>query len=66
MIAADDASPECVKALLDAHADLKVRGKSGRTALQLPEARLSKAQEAYKIEGYKKTIKLLRNASAQE
>ncbi len=45
----------------NAHADLNVRDKSGRTAIQLAEAALSKARE-----GYKKTIELLRNAGAQK
>jgi ankyrin repeat protein len=66
MIAADDASPQCIKALLDAHADFKLRDKSGRTALQLAEAGLSNAREGYKIEGYRETIQHLRDAGAND
>jgi ankyrin repeat protein len=66
MIAANDASPECVKALLEAHADSKPKDKSGKTALQIAEAGLSMAREGYKIEGYRETIKHLRDAGAQD
>ncbi len=60
MIAAGDASPECVKALIEGHADPNLKDRQGRTALQIAEARLSSAREGYKIDGYKKTIDLLR------
>ena len=66
MIAADDAFPECVKALLDAHADVNLKDKGDLTALQLAEGGLSGAREGYKIVGYKKTVTLLRNAGAQK
>lgn len=62
MIAAGDASPDCVRALLDGHADPTLRDKQGRSALQIAEAGLSCAREGYKIDGYKKTIDLLRHA----
>ncbi|MGO8819175.1 MAG: TonB family protein [Terriglobia bacterium] len=62
MIAAGDASPECVRALLEGQADPTLRDKQGRTALQIAEAGLSSAREGYKIDGYKKSIDLLRHA----
>jgi ankyrin repeat protein len=60
MIAAGDASPECVKAILEGHADPNLKDRQGRTALQIAEAGLSRAKEGYKIDGYRKTIDLLR------
>ena len=62
MIAANEALPECVQALLEGHADPNLRDKQGRTALQIAETGLSSAKEGYKIDGYKKTIDLLRHA----
>lgn len=65
MIAAADASPDCVRALLDAHPDLEARDAFGLTALQLAEQGLKGAREGYKVEGYREAIQLLRNAGAQ-
>jgi hypothetical protein len=66
MIAASDASPECVRALLEGHANPDLRDRLGRTALQIAEDGLSSAKEGYKVEGYKKTIDLLRRAGTKQ
>ena len=65
MIAAGDARPECVRALLEGHADPTLRDKQGRTALQIAEAGLSSARQGYEIDGYKKTIDLLRHVGTK-
>jgi TonB family protein len=64
MIAAGDAHPDCVKVLLDAHADMNQKDKSGWTALQIAEAGISNAREGYKIQGFKQTVDLLHKAGA--
>jgi TonB family protein len=66
MIAASDASPECVRALLDSHADPNLVDAQGQTALQIAEAGLSSAREGYKVDGYKKSIELLRHAVTKQ
>ena len=65
MIAASDAHPECVKALLEGHADPNLRDGQGQTALQIAETGLRSAWEGYKIDGYKRTIDLLRHAGTK-
>jgi ankyrin repeat protein len=66
MVAAANASPDCVKALLDSHPNLNLRDKSGKTALGFAESGLKAAQEGYEIEGYSKSVQLLRKAGAED
>ncbi len=66
MIAASDASPECVRALLEGHADPTLTDKQGNTALQLAETGLSSATAGYKVDGYKKVIELLQHAQTNQ
>jgi TonB family protein len=63
MIAAADASPDCVKALLDSHPNLNLRDKSGNTALGIAESGLKAAQGGYR---YSKSVQLFHEAGAED